>query len=875
MTELPAALQPLAAYPQFILYRVEADPSRPGKTNKFPTCPTTGRTIDAQDRTRWLTAADALRLAAAQGMGVGFVFTAADPFFFLDGDGCYDPASGQWSPLASELMAALPGAAFEVSSSGTGMHLFGRVDKTAIAGHGCRNAEHGIELYTEGRFAALTGFSAQGSADVDLTPQLTGLVARYFPTRAARVAEGDYWDGPSDDWRGPADDDELIERMLASKSAAAIFGGGLTFGALWNADAEALGVAFPADPGSPDAYNGSSADMALVSHLAFWTGRDATRMERLMLRSGLVRDKWEREDYRHRTIEQACGTVREVLGSAGRVERTAQTLTEADVAQQWRAEPVVPFAERGDPVDVLTRLVGKEGGSFRQAWDALDMPRCAQMLARIYGGAHEPVKQALLMRQEWQDGPDLQRTVAAACSLVQPTELVGTEAVEGEGKRVIRAAEQVALFEGCAFVARREAVWTPRGEVYKPTAFNAMFPAGFYELDADKVTRKPWEAFMDSQWLTWPRVDDLAFRPDLEPGVRFVDEGARLINSYIPHRPVLRDGDVGPFLRHIALLLDDPDDRAILLAWMAAVAQYPGVKFRWAPMLQGAEGNGKGLMFDILQYVVGRRYTHLAQAQDVGNKFNGWSVGKLLVIVHELNAVGNDQMIDALKPLISDDWIPVQSKGADQTTARNFANYGITTNREGALGKAIEGRRYAPFHTRQQTPEDVQRDMGGEYFPRLVAWLQEGGFAHVAHFLSTLAIPDALNPATQCIRAPETSSRGAAIEAAQGVVEQAILEAVGEERYGFTDPFISSVSIRALLTEMRREGAVPPRKQRQMMQSIGYDWHPAMLDCEGRSPKRDAAGRRARIYVRVDHPIYKITDRNEVIIKYEESLKIA
>lgn len=877
MVALPPALQPLAAFPQFILYRVEDDPRRPGKTNKFPTCPATGRTIDAQDPTNWLTATDAIRLATERGLGVGFVFTAADPFFFLDVDGCYDPAARQWSPIASELMAALPGAAFEVSSSGTGMHLFGRVDKSAIAGHGCRNIEHGIELYTEGRFAALTGQSAQGSADADLTPQLMDLVVRYFPPSAQAVA-GDYWDGPCDDWRGPIDDAELLERMLASKSAAAIFGGGgVTFADLWSADAEALSRAFPADAGSSDSYNASSADMALASHLAFWTGRDAERIERLMWQSGLVREKWQRDDYRRGTIEQACGTVREVLGSSNRIERAAAelaTVGDAELAERWRSEPVVPFAERGEPVDVLTRMLGKVDGALRQAWDALDLPRCAQMLARVYGGNHEAVLQALLVRQEWADTPELRRTVAAACSLVRPAELSGTEAVEGDGKRVIRAAEQLELFEGCAFVARKEAIWTPRGELYKPTAFNAMFPAGHYELDADKVTRKPWEAFVDSQWLRWPRVDDVAFRPDLTPGLRFEDEGLQLINSYIPHRPAAVDGDVGPFLQHVSKLLDDPDDRAILLAWMAAVAQYPGVKFRWAPVLQGAEGNGKGLLFDILQYVVGRRYTHIAQAQDVGGKFNGWSVGRLLVVVHELNAAGNDQMIDALKPLISDDWIAVQSKGVDQATARNFANYGITTNREGALGRAVEGRRYAPFHTRQQTTEDVQRDMGGDYFPRLVAWLQGGGYAHVTHFLQQLAIPDELNPATLCIRAPETSSRAAAIEAAQGVVEQAILEAVSEGRFGFTDPFVSSVSIRALLQEMRREAAVPPRRQRQMMQSIGYDWHPTMVDQGGRSPRRDAAGRQARIYVRKSHPIYQINDRDKLMAAYEETLNL-
>jgi hypothetical protein len=46
----------------------------------------------------------------------------------------------------------------------------------------------------------------------------------------------------------------------------------------------------------------SSADIALLSILAFWTNRDQVAMDRLFRQSGLYRDKWEREDYRERTI---------------------------------------------------------------------------------------------------------------------------------------------------------------------------------------------------------------------------------------------------------------------------------------------------------------------------------------------------------------------------------------------------------------------------------------------------------------------------------------------------------------------------------------------------------------------------------------------
>jgi primase-polymerase (primpol)-like protein len=39
--------------------------------------------------------------------------------------------------------------------------------------------------------------------------------------------------------------------------------------------------------------------------LAFWTGGDATRIDTLFRQSGLYRKKWDRNDYRNRTIREA------------------------------------------------------------------------------------------------------------------------------------------------------------------------------------------------------------------------------------------------------------------------------------------------------------------------------------------------------------------------------------------------------------------------------------------------------------------------------------------------------------------------------------------------------------------------------------------
>jgi hypothetical protein len=76
----------------------------------------------------------------------------------------------------------------------------------------------------------------------------------------------------------------------------------------------------------------SEADLAFCNHLAFWTGRDAARMDRLFRESGLMRDKWDtrRGDgtYGSQTIATAVAACREVYEPhRGQPEPAAAELT--------------------------------------------------------------------------------------------------------------------------------------------------------------------------------------------------------------------------------------------------------------------------------------------------------------------------------------------------------------------------------------------------------------------------------------------------------------------------------------------------------------------------------------------------------------------
>lgn len=305
------ALHGLTAHRQFIVYRLEPSKSRPGKLDKLPIDYSTGRVISAHDSAYWLGYDSAARFAQqfGDGHGVGFVITPESKVFCLDIDGCLQP-DGQWSQQSRDLCSMFPGAAIECSVSGRGLHIWGTYSGDMLP-HGCKNEALGIELYTEKRFIALgRPDGATGNVATDCTLALQCAAAVYFPPDMAQTVDQAWTTEPCEEWRGPADDDDLLRRAMGSKSAAAAFGERASFADLWNNNGAALMHAYPAEGRM---YDASQADAALAQHLAFWTGKDCERIKRLMDRSALARDKWNREDYLPRTILGAVARQFEVF----------------------------------------------------------------------------------------------------------------------------------------------------------------------------------------------------------------------------------------------------------------------------------------------------------------------------------------------------------------------------------------------------------------------------------------------------------------------------------------------------------------------------------------------------------------------------------
>lgn len=850
MRSIPDALAPMAAYNQFILWTTFI---RDDRVIKLPVDYRTGRAFPKdggwqQDSNAWTSAEIALQAAAVFGRnyGVGFFFTENDPFFFVDVDKCLLPTN-EWSPLAQNILSWFPGAAVEISHSGKGLHIFGQCALQVT--HSKKNTPLGLELYTKKRFVALTGNSITGSAAVDFSTNLPAYAAAYHPPKGAE--EGAAWTTEArEDWTGSEDDDELLEKALAVKGAASVFGNKATFADLWNVDEDILAASYP-DSGRNDGcpWDRNAVDMALTQHLAFWTGNNCERILRLMKRSGLVRDKWEREDYLIMTIENS-------------------------VAMQ---ESVYSVPDTAD-IEPILKLKGSDkqkayAHSLVTAVMAQCTPEQSEALLGLRGNA--------LNAKFWIDNQG--RTPPEIIALVTPISAaapinISSEPVIKEGYQFLGVDQQIEHFKGCMYVQDVHRVLTPAGSLLKQDQFNAVYGGYSFQFEPDasgKTTKKAWDAFVESQAIRFPQAQSTIFRPDLPAGKLVIEENRAFVNTFVPIDTPRLVGDVTPFLTHLAKVLPDARDREILLSFMAAVVQYPGAKFQWAPLLQGAEGNGKTLFSRCVAAAVGERYTHWPAANEIAEKYNSWVFDNIFIGIEDINVPDHKKEILAvLLPMITNDRLAKRAMQTDQVMHWNCAKFMFNTNPRDAIRKTKKDRRYCVFFTAQQDEKDIERDgMGGDYFPELYKWLKkDGGYAMVSQYLDDYVISEEFNPATICMRAPITSTTHEVLEASMGGVEQEVQEAIAEGRLGFAGGWVSSMALERLLQDLRAARAIPPNKRRDLLQSLGYDWHPALKGGRVNNIVPTDGGK-PRLFIKKDHISANLTTPAEVVRAYEEAQK--
>jgi putative DNA primase/helicase len=252
--------------------------------------------------------------------GIGFVFTADDPFCGVDLD-------EELTEVERETIALALNSYSERSVSGRGLHVILRASL-----NGTRRRSGGFEVYDAGRYFVMTG------AHDDLSPltieerqeQLEAVLAQYLPPEQHLTAGQTLPPQPVD-----VDDQELLERAFAARNGADARG-------LWEGLWEGR-------------YSSQSeADLALVGALRFWTGANPARIDALFRRSGLMPPKW---DSRRGEGTYGSETIAHAIAAGGDVYTPSEGVTRRSESPE---SPGVSSGcgGRGDSVTQTLRVTG-------------------------------------------------------------------------------------------------------------------------------------------------------------------------------------------------------------------------------------------------------------------------------------------------------------------------------------------------------------------------------------------------------------------------------------------------------------------------------------------------------------------------------------
>lgn len=212
----------------------------------------------------------------------------------------------------------------------------------------------------------------------------------------------------------------------------------------------------------------------------------------------------------------------------------------------------------------------------------------------------------------------------------------------------------------------------------------------------------------------------------------FEEDGALFANSYKP--PMVESGGYkgNEGVKLLKRLLEDlfpaKEHRCMIMDFLVHCVRHPEKKLKYALLIKGPENEGKTLLADLVAKLLGDSNCSVINSDMLREKFNGWAHEKLFCIVEEIRVPGREveEVLNKLKPVITNSTIPVRRMQKDGTRERNFANLFMTTNDDDALKIECDNTRYLVLFTRFRSNDEVKawqkklRDEEGEEYPRLL-----------------------------------------------------------------------------------------------------------------------------------------------------------
>lgn len=154
--------------------------------------------------------------------------------------------------------------------------------------------------------------------------------------------------------------------------------------------------------------------------------------------------------------------------------------------------------------------------------------------------------------------------------------------------------------------------------------------------------------------------------------------------------------------------------------YLANMLKRPWQKSQVAISLYGAQGCGKGIIFEFFrQKILGTHcsYQTSRPENDLFGRFANGAVNRVCIQIDEVKSLHDHA--DQLKDFITNPTVNYEKKGKDTIVVSNFANLILTSNNANALTVSTDDRRFALFHCSSVHKGDNQ------YFSQLGAHLEQ------------------------------------------------------------------------------------------------------------------------------------------------------
>jgi hypothetical protein len=289
---------------------------------------------------------------------------------------------------------------------------------------------------------------------------------------------------------------------------------------------------------------------------------------------------------------------------------------------------------------------------------------------------------------------------------------------------------------------------------------------------------------------------------------RFSKDGLDFLNSYRPisggRAAWQGHAVVGALSTHL-LNLCGTASAAHLTRYLAYCVQNPGRKIRHSILIKGTEGDGKSLIGNVLELILGQANVGKVSPKVLNSDFNSWAEGHCVCIIEELRMVGHNRydVANALKEYHTNDTVVIHRKGKDSYVVYNTQNYLCFTNFADAVPLNDSDRRYHVIFSPFVDHADLlAAGMDANYFDQLFTLIRDN-----VDVLRGWLMDVDLTGFDPNGRAPDSDAKRAMVAAAEHEVDQAIRELIDAGTVGVSREVVSVPHLRAALEALTMSGS--------------------------------------------------------------------